>query len=659
MYIDAKQIGKKIYISEKQTDGSVRVRTVVPDYYGFYEDPDGEFTAITGEALSLFVADSYWGLKEQREIYNNQGLKTFESDISPVWKALEDMYPTDDSPDLNISIFDIETDKGERGYSSVEDPYTEITANSIYNKWNDAAFTFVLPPDHLTIDQCERLLRGEISQDENGMIVDVPPTDEFGVMTEDDGYYVVETEAEILELSLQVFEDSDVVSGWNSAKYDIPYFIHRIRIVLGGESIKKIAVELGDKEHPVKPSSASDTWLGKLNRFPVTPTLRMVNSYGNLVKTYALHGRIHMDYLEAYKKFTFGEKPSYKLDNILHEEIDQRKVAYTGDLAELRSLDFRKFVAYSRQDTMGLSGLDDKLKFINLANSMAHASSVLLPETMGTIQAVEGALIKALHRTRDHKIFDNTHEESEYPIPGAMVLLPKGKLHTTYLASFDYNSLYPNVMMFNNLGHEAIVGFLTPTKTVDEIISLMVGTPTKKGLSGADAWATFGNGTYEYQKVINRTDDLLEFVNPITGKSEHIIAHELADKILANNWIITGFGLVLHREVQALVPMMLETWYNERVDLKAKASVLYKKSKACKDKDEAKALMKESEFYNMAQNLRKLFLNSTYGCMLAVASRFFLVPIGASVTMSGKICLGTMVDAINEKLTSGKRIDGT
>lgn len=653
MYIDAKQIGKKIYISEKLPDGSVNIRRENPVYNGYFVSEGGKSTGICGEPLQEFVENTYWDLKETREFYNAQGIRTFETDISPVWKCLEKLYPTDDAPPINISLFDIETDKGERGYSTIDDPYTEITANSIYNKWSDTAVTLVVPPPNLTVEQCERLLRGEISQDADGTIIDAPPADDFGVMLPDDGYFVVDDEKDLLILSIEMYEDADILSGWNSEFFDIPYFIHRVRIVLGGESIDDILCESGTKEAPVDPSDDSRFWLERMHRFPILPSLKWVNNYGKDSKTYQLHGRIHMDYLSVYKKFTFGERPSYKLDAILQAEIGQRKVSYTGDLAELRSKDFRRFVAYSRQDTMGLSHLDDKLKFLDLANAMAHASSIVIPDTLGTIQAVEGAIIKALHRTRGHKIFDNERIDKEYPIPGALVLVPVPQFITDYMASFDFNSLYPSLIRMLNLSPETIVGFIEPTDTIAEINRLMRGSGGKKGMTGAEAWAHFDDGTYEYQKVLEGTDDLLVMSDPITGEKQEIVASELRQMILDNNWVLTGFGLVLHRDQQGIIPMVLEQWYNERVSMKKKASTLFKAGQDATG-EEAKRLLAESDFYNQSQNLKKLFLNSTYGTLLAVASRFFMVPLGASVTMSGKISLRAMTDRIEDFLSNGK-----
>ena len=114
-----------------------------------------------------------------------------------------------------------------------------------------------------------------------------------------------------------------------------------------------------------------------------------------------MSGRIHLDYLELYRKYTYHEMHSYSLDAIGEYELNERKIAYEGTLDQLYNQDFYKFIEYNRQDVALLDNLDKKLRFIDLANEIAHDNTVNIQTTMGAVAVTEQAIINEAHQTRN------------------------------------------------------------------------------------------------------------------------------------------------------------------------------------------------------------------------------------------------------------------
>ena len=128
------------------------------------------------------------------------------------------------------------------------------------------------------------------------------------------------------------------------------------------------------------------------------PKQRTFERFGAENLTFDLIGRVHMDYMQLYRKYTYEERHSYSLDAIGEYELDERKTQYEGTLDQLYNKDFPKFIDYNRQDTMLVAKLDKKLRFLDLANELAHDNTVLLPTTMGAVAVTEQAIINEAHQ---------------------------------------------------------------------------------------------------------------------------------------------------------------------------------------------------------------------------------------------------------------------
>ena len=148
-------------------------------------------------------------------------------------------------------------------------------------------------------------------------------------------------------------------------------------------------------------------------------------------------------------------------------EVGENKTVYEGTLDQLYNNDFKKFIEYNRQDVALLDKIDKKLRFIDLANEIAHDNTVLLQTTMGAVAVTEQAIINETHN-RGMQAPNRVQHEGQTAAAGAYVAYPKKGVHE-WIGSMDLNSLYPSVIRAMNMAPETIIGQLRPDMT-DEML---------------------------------------------------------------------------------------------------------------------------------------------------------------------------------------------
>lgn len=561
-------------------------------YLFYYPDPKGKHKSIFGESLVKVSSRSFKEHQKEQRIHSRHRL--YENDINPVFRCLEENYLGKDSPKLNVAFFDIEADfDPEKGYASADDAFMPITAISVYLQWLDTLICLAVPPKTLTLDQAKELVK------------DIPNTVLF------------ETEHELLDTFLNLIDDADVLSGWNSEGFDIPYTVNRVTKVLSKEDTKRFCL-----------------W----NQLPKK---REYKKFGKDLVTYDLVGRVHLDSLELYRKYTYEERHSFRLDAIGEMEIGETKTVYEGTLDQLYNKDFRKFVEYNRQDCALLDKLDKKLKFLDLANSIAHENTVLLRTVMGAVAVTEQAIINEAHRLgmavpcrKRDKNDEDEEDENDEKAAGAYVAYPKKGLHD-WIGSMDINSLYPSVIRALNMGPETIVGQLRPDYTKAEIDTKMAK------LSFAAAWeGKFGSN--EYEMVINK-DRIREItIDWEDGRTDVMSGAQIYELIYESNqhWMLSANGTIFTYEKEGIIPGLLAKWYKERKDLQKKL------------KESVDAGNKiEEEYWDKRQLVKKINLNSLYGAILNPGCRFFDNRIGQSTTLTGRRIAKHMAAKINEIIT--------
>lgn len=606
-YVDALIDREKntIFVVERDAQGRRQYMEYPTRYVVYWPSERGRYTSIHGTKLEKFQTNKDKEFKRELGVLPKN--KLHESDINPVFRCLYDHYRDAPTPQLRVGFFDIEVDFDPlRGFSSPEDAFSPITAISIYLNWLDRNFTLVLKP---------RKMSDQVAQ---GICDQFPDT------------MLCSNENELLDVFLNLIDDCDILSGWNSEGFDIPYIYNRIVQVLGKSETARLCL-----------------W-GKY------PRKREYEAYGRETVTYDLVGRVHLDYLQLYRKHTYHEMHSYRLDAIGEYEVGDRKVPYEGTLDQLYNNDFKKFIEYSRQDVMLLAKIDQKLKFIELANNLAHTNCVLLQTTMGAVQLIDQAIVNAAHdmdlmvpariRETEEERQARWEEEGEMggSVVGAYVADPKPGMHD-WIGGVDINSLYPSVIRALNMSRETIIGQIRPDMS-DAFIKQQVA--QKK--SFADAWnGVFG--TLEYQDVMAQKDTPLT-IDFEDGTEAVVTAKEVYDLVWngGRQLTISANGTIFDCSKPGLIPGVLTKWFAERKELQAE----YRKWAKLADEEtdpEAKAHAKrQAVFYDQRQLIKKILLNSLYGAVGNPGSRWYDPRVAQSTTLSGRCIVKHMQGKINE-----------
>jgi len=572
----------------ERRDGKRKYTEYPAKYTFYYEDPKGKYKSVYGDPLTRIVCKNTKDFR--KEVAINKSKNLFESDINPIFQCLSEHYLNQDAPKLNIAFFDIETDfDPERGFADPADPFMPITSISVYLQWLETMVCLAVPPKTLTMEQAKAELEGI------------------------DNVMLFEREGDMIDTFLTLIEDADILSGWNSEGYDIPYTVNRTSRVLSKDDTRRFCL-----------------W-GQL------PKKREYEKYGKSAVTFDLIGRVHLDSLELYRKYTYEERHTYRLDAIGEIEVGENKVPYEGTLDQLYNNDFRKFIEYNIQDTALLDKLDKKLRFIDLSNSIAHENTVLLQTTMGAVAVTEQGIINEAHN-RDLRVPNRPKRDDteNTQAAGAYVAFPKKGLHK-WIASMDLNSLYPSVIRALNMAPETIVGQIRPEISDARVHEDM----TLKKKSFAGSWeGRFA--TEEYEAVMDQRKDIALTIDWEDGRSDVLSGAEIYQLIFDSQmpWMLSSNGTIFTTEFEGVIPGILKRWYAERKDMQK----MLKKAKDAENKAEI-------EYWDKRQLVKKINLNSLYGAILNPGCRFFDKRIGQSTTLSGRTIVKHMSAEVNKTIT--------
>lgn len=638
----------KIVVLERDAEGRMYRKKYNPPYYFYVPHEDGQYTSIFGDRLMRAEFSS----RDEYNAAKNQYPVKFESDISPLKRVLMDNYYDRPTPRVNYAFIDIEVDyrakvfepqdrltarvngvevqmtvaeartasnnspdwpfktlevldevserwvafenscyiyAGMSGFSSPTNPYAPINAITVYQSWTGEYLTYAVPPRNLpaTAEQlqasCQRKLEELIASG------DLPANTKTNIVICSDEY-------QLLSRMIDDLRDADIVSGWNSEFFDIPYICERL-------------VKIGGQRMLLKLEHAG---------VPFAPKKEMMNRYGSEEPIYKFSGKCFLDYMRLFQKFTFEGRTSYSLGNILQEEIGLGKLDYNGTLEQLYNRDFETFVVYNFRDVQGLVQLDQKFKFIALANQMAHENTVAFEAVLGTVSYVETGITNHAHYKLNRIVHDKVISEHD-KVEGAIVMTPKVGLHE-WVGSVDINSLYPNTIRSLNISPEKIIGQFE---------------------SKEDAWRAIRNSTNE------RLCLTLE-----SGHQEIATASEFSQLLKDARWAVSAHGTVFDQsDGRGVVPDMLGYWYSERKRLQAEKKKYAALAKAEQDPQKQAEYYKLEEQYDLLQLTKKISMNSLYGSLLNVAFRYGDERMGASVTATGRQITTHMIESIGEILT--------
>ncbi len=482
---------------------------------------------------------SLYGDKLKRVFkFNKDDHNLFESDVNPEMRTLVDTYMDSDEPSVGHTImyFDIEVEVTE-GFPSPKKADNVITSIALYDSIMNEYSCFVL-------DKKDRI---QNFKERNETIE------------------VFKTEHELLNRFFAKYLEvrPTILSGWSIDHFDIPYLYNRACKILG-EDIAKCLSPIGEVR-----------W----------------NTYRS---RYSIAGVSSLDYLALYKKYTFVDQSSYRLDSIGQYELGDKKVEYEGTLNDLYENDINKFVKYNIHDVRLVKKLNDKLDFIEIARAVSHIGHVPYEDIYFSSRYLEGAVLTHLKKlnivapNKDPKGRDNMNGDVKFV--GAYVQDPqKGKHDWVY--DLDITSMYPSIIMSLNISPETKIG-------------KVVGWNSEEFIKGK-------NKTYSVH---------------MNGKKKGQLTETELREFFDNNKVsISSNGVLYKTDRPGLIPAMLSKWFDQRKE--------YRKlmKKFGEEGDEVKY-----EYFYRRQYIQKIILNSFYGVLGLPVFRFYDLDNAASVTETGQ-----------------------
>ena len=375
--------------------------------YVYIEDSKGADLSIFNTKIRKKSFNTYF---DKLKWIKETGTKRLFENFNPVQQSLIDMYGDyNDTEDfvkfpLKIYFFDIEAVAPTgMGFPSPENAAYPINLINVFDSIDEIYYVW--------------------------------GTGEYKPKQKNIKYFNCATEIDLLTSFIEFIRKNppDILSGWNSSFFDIPYIVNRIRNILGSDAVNDLST---------------------VNRvYPRT----FMNKFGQQQVQWYIEGISCVDYLDIYKRFCLKNRESYRLDFIGETELDERKVDIGDkDLYQLMQTDWNTFVDYNIQDVNLLVKLEVKLQYISLLRMLAYMGLTTFEAAMGTLSVITGAsAIRARKNNLHISTFIRTAVEGKNP--GAFVAEPQ-KGFQKNIVSFDANSLYPNVMISLNMSPETKVG---------------------------------------------------------------------------------------------------------------------------------------------------------------------------------------------------------
>ena len=460
--------------------------------------------------------------------------RVFESDIPLETRILLDRYEDSDEPskDHRELFFDIEVEVTD-GFPEPSKAQNKVTSVAMYTKHDDKYRVYVL------------------GEGKNNIKDDV-----------DIRFYP--TESELLKEFLRYWINvkPTMITGWNTNGFDIPYLYNRISKVLGEEFANALS--------PIQ-----------------------IVKYNPNKKMYRIAGVSSLDYMDLYRKFTYTQQSSYRLDHIGTIEVGIGKVEYEGTLDDLYRDDIDKFIEYNLNDVEIVKALDQKFKLLDLARAVSHLGRIPYEEVYFSSRYIEGAMLvylRSLNLVAPSKAHDVSYDGSDGRFSGAYVKSPiPGRYDWVF--DLDLTSMYPSIIMSLNMSPETKIG----------------------KINGWDA--------EEFIKGVTKTYSVEKAGKVIRRFSNG----ELKDFFAKNNVSISSNGVLYDLKQKGVIPAILEKWFNERVEYRKLA-----KKYGQEGNDELHG------YFDRRQLVQKILLNSLYGVLGLTVFRFYDIDNAEGTTTTGQ-----------------------
>ena len=355
----------------------------------------------------------------------------------------------------------------------------------------------------------------------------------------------------------------DIITGWNIELFDIPYLCNRIDRVFDKKEVKRLS-----------------PWKNVFDR--------EIYQMGRNHQVYTLDGISILDYYDLYRKFTYTNQESYRLDYIALVELNEKKDGNPFDtFREWYTKDFQSFVKYNITDVELVDKLEDKMKLIQLCLTMAYDGKVNFTDVLGTVRYWDIIIYNHL-RGKNIVIPQKSQNTKTEKFEGAYVKEPQIGMHK-WVMSFDLNSLYPMLMIQYNISPETL---MNPDDKM------------KKGL----------------------VDKILD------GKIKNTTKH-----------CMTPNGAFFRKDKKGFLPELMETMYNDRVKYKKLMLQAQQQYENTKDK----SLLKDISRYNNIQMAKKISLNSAYGAIGNNWFRYYNNLAATAITTSGQLSIRWIEKSLN------------
>ena len=300
----------------------------------------------------------------------------------------------------------------------------------------------------------EELLSITIKNHQNKKIV-VWGIGEFKTDRDDVTYIQCKNEKQLLKKFLVFWENHypDVVTGWSSEFFDIPYLCNRIKKLFGEDELKRLS-----------------PWGGVYDR--------EVYKMGRSHQVYNIQGIAALDYFDLYRKFTYSAQESYRLDHIAFVELGERKAGNPYEtFREWYQKDFQSFIEYNIQDVEIVDRLEDKMKLIELCLTMAYEAKVNYTDVLGSVRYWDVLIYNHL-RDKNIVIPQKKQQKKIEHYEGAYVKEPQVGMHK-WIMSFDLNSLYPHLIMQYNISPETLISGKKKEGLINKILDGQASNDTK------------------------------------------------------------------------------------------------------------------------------------------------------------------------------------
>lgn len=509
------------------------------------------WTDIHGNNVGPIQFDSIFQMYSWRK--ENEDLKDeIYGDIAPIYQFLTGKYTKELEPDY-VNIYrvlnlDIEVDSID-GFPYPEQANYPVTAITGHDLYKNVFYVFGTKPYTPKADNVKYIL---CKDEENLLTKFINFVNKFR---------------------------PDIITGWNTFGFDIPYIVNRAKKILERGYWKLLS--------PVGVVSE------KKGKTPMDPD------------GYNIVGVSHLDYMVLYKKFTPEKRESYSLNAISGIELDEQKVNYHEEyenLADLLRKNYTLYIDYNIRDTELIGLINDKCKFIELAITLAYLAKVNFDDVFGSVKIWDCLVYNEMYHQKmminPKKAYPNRED-----FPGGFVKEPDPGLRE-WLVVFDITSSYPNQIVSGNLSPETLI-----ERPPGELL-----------------------------KITNQLEKIDGYVSP-----EKLKLIGLTDLLKKENLSVASNGQFFNRNKKGLFPKIVDRILTNRKILKKKAKVLYGELETMKkdSKSELEIEKKQEEYYSTdaKQNAIKIMMNSFYGVFANIYFRWYDLRLASAVTSNGQVCL--------------------